>query len=364
MTLAEAVSRAVGHPVRAIEDVARETLAYDPFLAGRAVARLRGVAVTSEGRTRWSLVEKSTQGPAVASEYLRDNALRELHAYESGLLEDLPRGVMAPRCYSLARGPDGSVTLWLEDLGATALPLEGADIAEVAFDLGRVAGQWVDRVPGHDWLFRGWLDRHGQPEAVEPALERLRSLGSGPGIERSLGWTIDQAIALIARQESYRSALGGLPQTLCHHDAVAANVFRRPAGDTSETVLIDWESVGPGAVGADLASLLFASVRRGHISAATFRSVASDALDAYVRGVRDAGASLEDRQVRLGLHAAIALRWTLARDVALAIHDGRPVFRGSAPSEPSSKSLAELVALSRELFRSAGKVEQHDPTSP
>jgi Phosphotransferase enzyme family len=353
MTLAEAVSRAVGQPVVSIHDVGREPLAYDPFLAGRAVARLRGVAVTARGRVEWSMVEKSTEGPAVASEYLRDNALRELRAYESGLLDDLASTVAAPHAYSVAHGPEGALTLWLEDLSATAAGVNGAELPNVAFDLGQLAGRWVDRAPDHPWLFRGWLDRHGQPEAVKPALERLRALRSREDIERRVGWTIDQAIALIAQQGVYRSVLGDLPETLCHHDAVAANVFRRAGGQEPQTLLIDWESVGPGPVGADLASLLFSSVRRGDISAATFRSVAKAALAAYTRGLHDAGARLERTQVRLGVHAAIALRWTLARDVVLAIADRAPVFRGSAPGESSSKSLAELIALSRQLFGSA-----------
>lgn len=49
--------------------------------------------------------------------------------------------------------------------------------------------------------------------------------------------------------------LSRLPQTLCHHDAVRSNLIarRRPDGAT-EIVAIDWESTGPGAVGAEIAT--------------------------------------------------------------------------------------------------------------
>ena len=41
---------------------------------------------------------------------------REAEAYASGLLETLPRGLAAPRCFGVDRH-DGTLWIWLEDIG-------------------------------------------------------------------------------------------------------------------------------------------------------------------------------------------------------------------------------------------------------
>ena len=100
-----------------LQGVEREPLAYDAFLAGRSVARVRGIAVTSNGTVPWSMIEKVTEGPAVASAYLYDNAVREFHAYDSGILDDLAPSVTAPTAYGVHTRADGRLSLWLEDVG-------------------------------------------------------------------------------------------------------------------------------------------------------------------------------------------------------------------------------------------------------
>jgi hypothetical protein len=183
--LQAAVARAVRAPVDRLDDVRREAIAYDAFLAGRSVARIRGLAQTPAGTVPWSVIEKATDGPAAASPYLYDNARREFRAYDSGLLDDLAPSVAAPTPCGLAEAPDGALTLFLEN----------------------VAGSPVDE----------------------------------------------------------------------------------------------------------------------------------DAL-------------------RVGLHAAIALRWTLVRDLVVAVEDGSSLFRGSAPGESREESIAQLTLLSRVLFDSAAQV--------
>jgi len=352
LSLNAAVVALLGRPVSALEDVGREPLAYDPFLPGRSVARVTGIATTDPDRLSWRLIEKVTEGPAGASSYLFENGMREARAYTTGLLDDLAPRVTAPRCFAVEKRRDGGIVLWLEDLGATAARVGPPDLVEIAADLGRFSARWLGRVPADDWLFRGWRDRHSQPEAVAPALARFGSLRSASEIERAVGWPIADAVELIERQPRIQTILGELPQTLCHHDAVASNVFRRRERDGVATVLIDWESVGPGPVGADLASLLFSSPRRGDVASAAVAEVIGAAVAAYAAAGREIGAPIEDGTVRLGLDAAIALRWTLARDIVVAIEDGGPIARGTAPAESRADALQELIALSEVLFAS------------
>lgn len=338
----------------AIEDAHREPLDYDAFLAGRDVTRVSGTARLWGEMVAWSFIEKRTDGPATASAYLYDNARREMEAYRSGLLDDLAAGLTAPELLAAAEDGDGGLTLWIEDLAATAgVVATPDDVLVAARHLGRLSGRWLGRVPAHEWLFDGWIERHGQPEAMAPASALIAEVRTDPTVEARLGRPLDDVSALIATQDVFASVLRGLPRTLCHHDAVAANVFRRETPDGAEIVLIDWESVGPGPVGADLASLLFASPRRGDFSARLLEDLADDALDAYAAGVREGGSSVEPRELRLGLHASIALRWALARDVIGILAAGGPARRGSAPHESADQALSELLALVPVLLDSA-----------
>ncbi len=326
----------------------RVSLDYDAFLAGRSLTRVSGTATVDGMPARWSVIEKVTERPGVASAYLYDNGLREFHAYRSGILADLAPGLGAPAAYRCHEAPDGTLTLWLEDLGWPRR-WEPERYVAAARHLGRLAGRWLDRRPDHPWLFREWIDRHSQPGAAARGLEILRNGQGRPEVTRRLGLDVADAVTILEEQPRYRALLESLPLTLCHHDTVQANLFERDG----ETVAIDWEMIGPGPIGTDLASLLFSSVRRGDLAVAAYRAVHPLAMEAYLHGLRDMAAVVDPAQVRLGFNGAIALRWSLARDVVAALVDGTPVRRGSAPDEPPEQALDELIALTGALFDAA-----------
>ena len=238
--------------------------------------------------------------------------------------------------------------------------------SRAARHLGRLAGTWLGRVPAESWLFTGWIERHSQPEAVERDLARLPDLRQPNAVESRVGFPVAEAIELIELQSAVASVLRLLPQTLCHHDAVGANVFPRGRDGIVETVLIDWEMVGPGPVGADLASLLFASARRGDVPVSIVHDSIAPGVAAYAEGMRDAGRPSDPETIAHGFHAAVALRWSLARDVILAVDAGTPVFRGSAMSEPPEVALDELISLTRVLRDSAAnaRAAAQDPPRP
>lgn len=354
--LRSAVAEAVGGHVTALPEIRRTPLEYDAFLAHRSVNRLHGFAAVGDEDVRWSLIEKHTGGPDLASPYLLDNGRREFEAYRSGVLEDLAPGIRAPRVYGRLLDQTGGRTLWLEEIRHEgARPLDGEAILAAARNLGGMAGHWMGRELREPWYFTGWIDRHSQPEAVDAGLATLRR--RHPAAVTRLGDRLALIEQLVLNQTRYREILESLPHTLCHHDAVGANIFHTG----TRTVLIDWESIGPGPVGADLASLVFSSVRRGDALAGVVLPLVDDALAAYTDAVRAErqGISIED--VRLGFHAAIGLRWKLAVDVVSGLEGGEPPRRGSLPEENPAAAQDELILLVDLLLASAGRALNSAP---
>ncbi|PPF64287.1 hypothetical protein C5E16_14780 [Clavibacter michiganensis] len=344
--LRAAVGDLLGRPVAVLDDVRRDPLEYDAFLAHRSVTRIHGVAHPADGTAPvpWALVEKRTEGPALAVPYLLRNAARELAAYRSGLLDGLPAGlpagIRAPRAHGTLHDAGGGTTLWIEEVWhAGRRPLDPADLLAAAESLGALAGTWLGRPPEEPWLLAGWIDRHAQPEAADAGARTLAA--AGPRAAALLGTRIPAAARLLALQDLVRATLENLPSTLCHHDATGANVFR----DAGGIVLIDWESVGPGPVGADLASLLCSSVRRGDATAADVATVLDEAVERHAAGIRSAGEHVPTEVVRRGLDAALALRWKLAADLVASLDAGCAPRRGSLPDEPPEDAVADLVAL-------------------
>jgi Phosphotransferase enzyme family len=350
-SLRDAVAVVVGRRDVVLQDVRREAFDYDAFLAGRTLNRVRGAAVTGDGTVSWSLIEKVTEGPQTAAPYLVDNARRELAFYTSDLPTQLSPSVRSARPFGSLVEPDGRITLWLEDVRDDGpRPLHAETIVAAARDLGEFAGRWLHRPLTDPWLFAGWIERHSQPEAMTAGLAELCS--ANPAALPGWGSRLAEAQRLVRVQPALRQLLESVPQTLCHHDAVGANLFR-VAG---RTVLIDWESVGPGPVGADLASLLFSSARRGDASATVVAAIFDAAFDAYVEGLRTSTEVVDVAIVRRGVDAAVALRWKLAFDVAAAVRQGTPMRRGSAPQESPQQAAAELSVLVQVLLDAAERV--------
>ena len=151
------------------------------------VYRLSGTARAGGGVVPWSLILKVVcapgdheppGGPRVAAgretEVSRwDYWKREPLAYRSGLLEALPGGLAAPRCFAVAdRGAD-AIWLWLEDVTDSYgghWPLDRYGLA--ARHIGHLNGAQLSArpLPAVPWLTRGFLRDWC---ARVPSVERL-----------------------------------------------------------------------------------------------------------------------------------------------------------------------------------------------
>jgi hypothetical protein len=223
------------------------------------------------------------------------------------LLDELPGGLAAPRCFGAVDCLDGTCWMWLEEIWDrfdAQWPLEQYGL--VARHLGQFNGAYlVDRpLPEGPWLSSGWVRSYVEQSA--PAMEPLRDAKASPWGRRWLPEEdSDQFFHLWEERELYLDALDRLPQTICHFDLFRRNLFaRRTADGDDQTVAIDWAYVGRGPIGADLSPLVWMSIALGGVGLDRAQDLEEIALEGYLAGLRQAGWQGDPQQVQLGYTAA------------------------------------------------------------
>lgn len=340
--------KALNEPVASSCIDKRIPIEYDPFLAGRLVDRVTGTACLRRGSRRpWSAIIKRTTGPGLRA------ARREAAAYLDGLTTLAPEALHAPSLLASDIGPD-HVELWLEEVtdqyqGNWPVQRFGTAAAHIA--------QWAaqssrtDMPPDFD-SEDAWAERHGQPHRVEEALTQLQTLRTAaPGLSRLADDFRDpdfrKVEALIASTADRIQRLAGFQRTLMHHDLVRSNLF---AIEGFGTAAIDWENVGNGPFGVELAPLVFGSVRRGEASADDLPAIEQLVLSAYTNALHRNGIDKVDDS-RTAYRLAVGLRWHVVLGTISAWLDPNASrIRGSRPTEPRAESLRHLTALSRQII--------------
>jgi len=240
-----------------------------------------------------SLVAKAFPSASAAGLAWEDPR-REVLAYEAGMVDALGPELGAARCTDVVWRGDGSTVLFLEDVGpATIQPWSVGRLAEVARRLGRAQGRWtVHPLPGQTWLnhcaISQFIGARGDEEFL---LRRGHPLvPAGPVAMTRMLW--QEPAGLL-------SAIGQLPQTLCHFDCHPGNLL--PTG--SGIVLVDWECVGIGRIGEDPANLVGTAVLDLHLSSALLSSLYRTAVEQYHVGLVEGGwfGSPRDTELAVGL---------------------------------------------------------------
>jgi hypothetical protein len=347
--LAAVAAAALGRPVVAAEIVRREPLDYDPFVGGRSVERVTGRAVvggaTPAAPVSWAAIVKRTRGDDLAA------ARRELRAYQEGIARRTGPGMAAPALLGAEDGEAG-VALWLEEVRdefGGVWPIERFAIA--ASDMASWdAAMRAVRADG-PWLEQAWAERHGQPNRIGEVLAMLSAIGARPEAAAAALAIGDPGLrrtaSMISSTPERIRRLRAFPSSLLHHDLVRSNLFAVPNG---RTVAIDWEVIGPGPLGVDLAPLVGGSVRRGEASADDMQELERVVLAAYIStlstmGIREAAA------VRAAYRLALGLRWHVVLGTLTAFLDRAVTgIRGSRPTEPRHEALRHMAILSRHLL--------------
>jgi hypothetical protein len=283
---------------------------------------VRGRGSDPRGERAWSVVLKVVHASTLPNAQKPRNWSywrRELLAFQSGLLADLPGHLVAPRSYGSQEAED-AVLLWLEHIVETA-PRRWAmeHYALAAQHLGSFQGAYAcgRPCPEAPWLTDGffrsvyapddWWTPHIDPNQPGNVWENAVTQAWYPAARRA------RTLRLFAEREQFLAVLDRLPQVLCHNDAHRRNLLLRARPDgQDETVALDWAFAGRGALGADLSALVMASCFFFEVEPARIRELAAVVLDGYLVGLRAAGWDGDARVVQLGYLASVALGFAIS----------------------------------------------------
>jgi len=298
-----------------------------------AIFALTGTARVDAADRPWSAVLKvlapvpSRDDPTHIRYWKREPLL-----YRSGLLDTLPDGFRAPRCYGCDELADGTVWLWLELIRGDSEPTWPlARWALAARHLGRFNGAYLTKrpLPQAHWLAGGRL--RDSVEAHAPLVARIAAAPDNPDVRR---WWPKPIVAAILRlweeQDAFCTVLERLPQTFGHGDAIRRNLISRHraneqnepggpgpqaaadgVGGLEETVAIDWEFAGHWAVGEEVGQTLSVASAFYNVEPAGLPALDDALFAGYRAGLRDTGwrgDTHDERAVRFAYTAHAALR--------------------------------------------------------
>ena len=231
--------RATSRPGLEISDRGLERLAGGTGEGSQGIYRLSGRGTDAGQAVPWSLILKILVPPSDLSTQAVHSPKgfaywrREADALASGLLNDLPSGLSAPRCFEVSAQPDGSVWLWMEEVRKSSDEWKIPRYGETARLLGAWQGQFLrgKPLPEADWLTpRNWNRDFVEENRATMALLQ-RSLDK-PWVRyayppEKLG---EMLWAWQERNAFYR-ILESLPQVFCHRDVFGRNLMERVGKD-------------------------------------------------------------------------------------------------------------------------------------
>ncbi len=282
---------------------------------GTTVYRAAGTGRDKGRDVDWSIILKVIHAASQNEDACDWNhCKREALIYASGMLDDLPAGLSAPRCLGVEDPSVDCSWLWLEDIPDTSeQPWSLSDYAAVARQLGRFNGAYLvgERpLPSYPWLSKEWL--RGWTEKSAPAIALFPGILESPLVRRWFPTSpmVDAYLRIWNERAHFLDVLRRLPQVFCHRDAFRRNLFLQPGyAETDRLVAIDWAFAGAGAVGEELVPLVLAGIAFFEVDPSIMGDLEQVAFEAYLEGLRDVGWQGDRRIVRLGYAASGALRF-------------------------------------------------------
>jgi hypothetical protein len=277
--------------------------------------RLAGSGQEGDTQVAWSIILKILQSPAnVGWENMGEGDdpshwnywKRELLVYQSGLLDTLPAGLAAPRCYTAVELPGHVARLWLEDIHDAyqgAWPLDR--YALTARHLGQLNGRYVaaGSLPVHPWFgrqrSRQWVSMTSPWQTIP--WDHPRVLARYPRPENN---TFRR---MLLENERFLARLDLLPKTVTHGDTYPTNFMsRRVTAGQEQTIALDWALMGIEPLGDDLGQLVFGA--QTNLPETSSEEITETLFAGYMNGLRESGCRVDSQWVRFGFAASAALR--------------------------------------------------------
>lgn len=290
-------------------------------LATSGIFRVAGQVDTGHGQRQWSMVVKILGPPELPRPSDHHDPWRELSVYRSGVFAELCGRVRSSRCYAIEERK-GLQFLWLEDLSnAPQPPWESEHYIAVAHHFGQFNAHWPeDNLPQWEWLSRENLRDTFLSPRVQNYFEQLDELRNHPLVQRAappdvLSDLFQQRKDLDTLIEKAEAA----PRGICHLDCHSKNLFpmQDPQHD-SYTVAIDWSHVGIYCYGMDVAHMVSSAMKWLELSPAYAGPLVDQVFDAYLDGLKKAGWSGNEEQIRLTY--LTRLGFEAVRDVSILVN--------------------------------------------
>jgi hypothetical protein len=352
---------ALGRAVDGVDDWTVTALGYTAFNpVSQGIYRVSGGARVGASSLPWSAVLKICRAPT-AEELAAPDDRREIlmetlrwdregDAYASGLLETLPRGLVAPKCFGVDRA-EGTLWIWLEEIADDAAAWTVARYAIAARHLGRLGGEYLAGrdLPNHAWLSRGWIRSWSAyfSRTLPAILDDERVWAQPVVIEQFHAGAREDLRALLRERDRWLRALDRLPLTLSHLDAFRANLMSRTTRTDVETVAIDWAFVGVAPLAADVATLIVASLFY-HGDPHDPDELTAACLAATADGLRDAGFSVSRADLERAHAINVITRWAFVIAPLRAAGDPE---REEKMTQLLRRPFAEIVRLIAERTR-------------
>lgn len=285
--------------------------------------RVTGTARSERQEVPWSAVLKMA-GPSSQAEFNEPSSpeywKREVFAYQSGVLNKLPGGVVAPHCYGVDEVADGTYHIWLEDIQEIAGAWTMEDHHLAARHLGQFNGAYLVDHPLPEpspWMLPGRM--HFWVESNPPDEELLLRYSAGEWGRWLPKENIERMRHLWAQRTQLFDLLDRLPACFCHHDAFRRNLMFRKKGDGRlETVAIDWQTLGQGKVGQEIAITTAVNLFFVEVPAARAKELDDAVFTGYCAGLREAGWQGDSQLARFGYAVTAALTFGVAFTLMVA----------------------------------------------
>jgi hypothetical protein len=321
------------------------------------IYRVTGTARSERREVPWSVVLKMA-GPSRRAEFNEPNSpeywKREVFAYQSGVLNKLPSGLVAARCYGVDELADGTYRIWLEDVQEieSAWTMDHHHLA--ARHLGQFNGAYLAGHPLPElspWMLPGSMHHRVESNPPDEALLFRYSAGEwGRWLPKA---NVERMRHLWGQRAHLFDVLEGLPVCFCHHDAFRRNLmFRKNGEGRLETVAIDWQKVGPGKVGQEIAITTAVNLFFGEVPATRAKELDDAIFTGYCAGLREAGWQGDLQLARFGYAVTAALTFGVAFTLIVAriLYENGPPGTEALIGLPISDILDQWAAMHPSLL--------------